>query len=68
MEVINLQDTGVGADSNRNDGIYSRYFPNATEPGRYSVKCQVWDDGSAYVTNGFIGSSIAVSSDGTFVL
>lgn len=66
LEVIDLYDNGVNADTSAGDGIYSRFFTNVTYPGRYSVKCQVWDDGSAYVSYGFIGSSIFVS-DGPYV-
>ena len=59
--MIELLDNGVNADTTENDGIYSRYFTNATKPGRYSVKCQVWNDGAAYTQLGFIASSIAPS-------
>lgn len=58
LEIVDLYDNGVNADTSAGDGIYSRYFTNVTYPGRYSVKCQVWDEGSAYVSYGFIGSSI----------
>jgi len=64
LEIDELYDNGVNADTSAGDGIYSRFFTNATYAGRYSVKCQVWDDGSAYVSYGFIGSSIFVFDDG----
>ncbi|XP_037671963.1 calcium-activated chloride channel regulator 4 [Choloepus didactylus] len=38
MEVLELLDNGAGADSLKNDGVYSRYFINYTENGRYSLK------------------------------
>jgi hypothetical protein len=50
-------DNGVNADTVADDGVYSRFFTNVSLSGRYSVKCQVSDDGSAYVGLGFIGSA-----------
>ena len=48
--VVDLYDNGSSADTFADDGIYSRYFVNATSMGRYTVECEVWDDdGSAYV-------------------
>ncbi len=57
MEIIELFDNGVNADTTLNDGVYSKYYLNATQPGRYSVKCQVANDGHAYESPGFIGSA-----------
>ena len=57
MEVLDLLDNGVNADTTLNDGVYSKFFPNVSQSGRYSLKCQIWDDGSAYVGLGFIGSA-----------
>lgn len=57
IEIIDLFDNGVNADTTSNDGVYSRFFANASQEGRYSLKCQIWDDGSAYVGLGFIGSA-----------
>ncbi|XP_048205910.1 calcium-activated chloride channel regulator 4 [Perognathus longimembris pacificus] len=37
-EVLKLLDNGAGADSFKNDGVYSRYFTAYTENGRYSLK------------------------------
>ncbi|XP_006898296.1 PREDICTED: calcium-activated chloride channel regulator 4-like [Elephantulus edwardii] len=38
---LELLDNGAGADSFKNDGVYSRYFTNYTENGRYSLKVRV---------------------------
>ncbi|XP_055978829.1 calcium-activated chloride channel regulator 1 [Sorex fumeus] len=35
---LELLDNGAGADANKDDGIYSRYFTSYNENGRYSVK------------------------------
>jgi len=45
---IELFDNGLFADTNKDDGIYSRYFTGATVADRYSVTCEAWDDGYAY--------------------
>uniref|UniRef100_A0A8C0D4H6 Calcium-activated chloride channel regulator 1 n=1 Tax=Balaenoptera musculus TaxID=9771 RepID=A0A8C0D4H6_BALMU len=37
-EVLELLDNGAGADSFKNDGVYSRYFTTFKENGRYSLK------------------------------
>uniref|UniRef100_A0A8C4M8R1 Calcium-activated chloride channel regulator 1 n=1 Tax=Equus asinus asinus TaxID=83772 RepID=A0A8C4M8R1_EQUAS len=37
-EVLQLLDNGAGADSFKNDGVYSRYFTAYSENGRYSLK------------------------------
>ena len=52
-QVLELFDNGLFADTNIDDGIYSRYFIQAASSiGRYTVECQVYsDDGSAYVIN-----------------
>ncbi|XP_006169767.1 calcium-activated chloride channel regulator 4 [Tupaia chinensis] len=39
-EVLELFDNGAGADSFKNDGVYSRYFTAFKENGRYSLKVQ----------------------------
>ncbi len=60
-EVIELFDNGASADTIADDGIYSRFFITTTSQGRYTVECEVWDDGSAYVNNEFIvHSGVAV--------
>ncbi|XP_004679593.1 PREDICTED: calcium-activated chloride channel regulator 4 [Condylura cristata] len=41
-EVLQLLDNGAGADSFKNDGVYSRYFTTYTENGSYSLKVQVY--------------------------
>lgn len=56
VEIIDLLDDGGMADTTANDGVYSRYFTNVTQNGRYSVKCQVINKGTALAINGFIGS------------
>ncbi|XP_072130689.1 calcium-activated chloride channel regulator 1-like [Mobula birostris] len=69
-EEVELLDNGSGADIVSNDGIYSKYFLNITEHGRYNFKVRVKGkeestkktnrtDGSAmyipgYSENGFI--------------
>uniref|UniRef100_A0A8I3WIU4 Chloride channel accessory 4 n=1 Tax=Callithrix jacchus TaxID=9483 RepID=A0A8I3WIU4_CALJA len=40
-EVLELLDNGAGADSFKNDGVYSRYFTAYTENGTYSLKVRV---------------------------
>nr|XP_008527927.1 PREDICTED: calcium-activated chloride channel regulator 4-like [Equus przewalskii] len=40
-EVLQLLDNGAGADSFKNDGVYSRYFTAYSENGRYSLKVRV---------------------------
>lgn len=37
-EVLELLDNGAGADTFKNDGVYSRYFISYSENGRYSLK------------------------------
>ncbi len=49
---IELFDNGLFADTNKDDGIYSRYFTGSTVAGRYSVTCEAWDDGNAYYEEG----------------
>lgn len=61
IETFDLLDNGVYADTIPNDGVYSRFYTNATLEGRYSLKCQIWDEGSAYIGLGFIGSAISTS-------
>uniref|UniRef100_A0A8D1Y461 Calcium-activated chloride channel regulator 1 n=1 Tax=Sus scrofa TaxID=9823 RepID=A0A8D1Y461_PIG len=39
-EVLELLDNGAGADSFKNDGVYSRYFTTYQENGKYSLKVQ----------------------------
>lgn len=53
---MDLYDDGSGADTTRDDGIYSRYLVAVNYAGRYTVQCQVWDDGSAYINDGFIAN------------
>uniref|UniRef100_A0A8D2ARN0 VWFA domain-containing protein n=1 Tax=Sciurus vulgaris TaxID=55149 RepID=A0A8D2ARN0_SCIVU len=37
-EVLELLDNGAGADSFKDDGVYSRYFTSYSENGRYNLK------------------------------
>ena len=39
LQVIDLLDSGVGADSEKNDGIYSRYYVDPVNSGRYNLMC-----------------------------
>ena len=39
--VMALYDTGSGADLVGNDGIYSKYFTQFNQKGRYSLSCRV---------------------------
>lgn len=57
VEILELLDNGVNADTTLNDGVYSRYFTKPTLPGRYSVKCQVSSNDATYESLGFIGSA-----------
>ncbi|XP_042884897.1 calcium-activated chloride channel regulator 4A-like [Penaeus japonicus] len=50
---LDLLDNGQGADSQAGDGIYSRYLTNYPYTGRYIVKAQAWNNGSAFINNGF---------------
>ena len=63
IDILDLYDNGAMADNFENDGIYSRYYPPVDSAGRYTVECQVWDDGSAFVNDGFIGGSNIVVND-----
>jgi len=51
-------DNGAGADTIKNDGIYSRYFAMYTGKGRYSVRCQVTGNENTNVNGGFTGSRV----------
>ncbi|KAG3283536.1 calcium-activated chloride channel regulator 4A-like, partial [Ictidomys tridecemlineatus] len=37
-QVLELLDNGAGADSFKDDGVYSRYFTSYSEDGRYNLK------------------------------
>uniref|UniRef100_A0A286XJV0 Uncharacterized protein n=1 Tax=Cavia porcellus TaxID=10141 RepID=A0A286XJV0_CAVPO len=41
-QTLDLLDNGAGADSYKNDGIYSRYFTTYKENGIYSLKVQAY--------------------------
>ena len=57
MEILELLDNGVNADTTQDDGVYSRYYTNATQQGRYTVKCQVNSNHNSHEKFGFIGSA-----------
>uniref|UniRef100_A0A8D0VKL3 Calcium-activated chloride channel regulator 4-like n=1 Tax=Sus scrofa TaxID=9823 RepID=A0A8D0VKL3_PIG len=50
-EVLELLDNGAGADSIKNDGVYSRYFTAYSENGRYSLKVRALGGASAVTRN-----------------
>ncbi|XP_063590890.1 calcium-activated chloride channel regulator 3A-1-like [Penaeus indicus] len=50
---LDLLDNGQGADSQAGDGIYSRYLTQYPSTGRYIVRAQAWNNGSAFINNGF---------------
>ncbi|XP_032883719.1 calcium-activated chloride channel regulator 1-like [Amblyraja radiata] len=56
-----LFDNGVGADTRRNDGVYSRYFLNITGRGRYSFKVRVEGiEGPSNLTSKRVGDAIYI--------
>ncbi|XP_057365331.1 calcium-activated chloride channel regulator 4-like [Daphnia carinata] len=56
-EILELLDNGVNADTEANDGVYSRYYTNATQKGRYTVKCHVISNEDTVQSSGFFGSA-----------
>ncbi|XP_057570833.1 calcium-activated chloride channel regulator 4 [Hippopotamus amphibius kiboko] len=50
-EVLELLDNGAGADSFKNDGVYSRYFTAYKENGRYSLKVRAHGGENAVTRN-----------------
>lgn len=73
LQVIDLVDTGVGADTTKSDGIYSRYFLDISDSGRYTVVCVVNSTESSYIDDGMgqlqhtaTGDFNRVQSGGTF--
>ena len=51
-EIVDLLDNGAGADSTKDDGIYSRYYSTPTVEGRYTFICIVNSTESTYVDDG----------------
>jgi len=51
-QVVDLVDSGVGADATKNDGIYSRYFLAVNSLGRYTLTCVVNSTSSTYIEDG----------------
>ena len=73
LQVIDLVDSGVGADTTKSDGIYSRYYVDLTNAGRYTLVCVVNSTQSTYIDDGqtsqqrtAIGEFNRVQSGGTF--
>jgi hypothetical protein len=73
LQVIDLLDSGVGADTTKSDGIYSRYYVDLTNAGRYTLVCVVNSTQSTYIDDGqtaqqrtTIGEFNRVQSGGTF--
>uniref|UniRef100_A0A8C6AZ38 Calcium-activated chloride channel regulator 1 n=1 Tax=Monodon monoceros TaxID=40151 RepID=A0A8C6AZ38_MONMO len=50
-EVLELLDNGAGADSFKNDGVYSRYFTTYKENDRYSLKVRAHGGENAVMRN-----------------
>ncbi|KAM5256400.1 calcium-activated chloride channel regulator 4-like [Ctenodactylus gundi] len=46
-EILDLLDNGAGADSFKDDGVYSRYFTAYSENGRYNLKVRA-QGGTSY--------------------
>jgi hypothetical protein len=58
LEILDLLDNGVNADTTQDDGVYSKYFAYPNQPGRYTVKCQVNSTNhKSFEQLGFIGSA-----------
>ncbi|XP_007530034.1 calcium-activated chloride channel regulator 4 [Erinaceus europaeus] len=49
--VLELLDNGAGADSFKDDGVYSRYFTTYSENGRYSLKIRAHGGANAATRN-----------------
>lgn len=56
-EILDLLDNGVNADTVADDGVYSKYYTNATQQGRYTVQCQVISNNDTAQGLGFFGSA-----------
>lgn len=65
VEILELFDNGASADTTANDGIYSRYFTSASVQGRYTVECEIWGDGTAFVNDGFAARNIGTFRKGS---
>lgn len=73
LHVVDLVDTGVGADTSKSDGIYSRYYVALNIPGRYTLVCQVNNTQATYIDDGItsqqrttMGNFSRVQSGGNF--
>ncbi|XP_059839803.1 calcium-activated chloride channel regulator 1-like isoform X2 [Hypanus sabinus] len=60
-EQVELSDNGLGADIVSNDGVYSKYFLNTTEHGRYNFKVRAErKEGSTMMANRTEGSAMYI--------
>jgi calcium-activated chloride channel regulator 4 len=66
LQVIDLVDTGVGADTTESDGIYSRYYLDLSDAGRYTVVCVVNSTESSYIDDGMGMGQLQHTSTGDF--
>ncbi|XP_057373421.1 calcium-activated chloride channel regulator 4-like [Daphnia carinata] len=71
--VVKLEDTGVGADTAKNDGIYSLYYVALNVTGRYTLVCEVNSTAGTYIDDGVtsqqrttMGNFERVQSGGAF--
>ncbi|XP_057373377.1 calcium-activated chloride channel regulator 4-like [Daphnia carinata] len=71
--VVKLEDTGAGADTNKNDGIYSRFYVALNIVGRYTLVCEVNSTEGTYIDDGVtsqqrttMGNFERVQSGGAF--
>ncbi|XP_072130908.1 calcium-activated chloride channel regulator 3A-1-like [Mobula birostris] len=61
LKEMELLDNGLGADVVSNDGVYSKYFLNINEHGRYNVKVRVeGKEGSTTTANRRDGSAMYI--------
>ncbi len=67
LEILDLLDNGVNADTTQDDGVYSKYFAYPNQPGRYTVKCQVNSNHKSFEQLGFIGSASPQLSGNSFI-
>ncbi|XP_046644860.1 calcium-activated chloride channel regulator 4-like [Daphnia pulicaria] len=63
LQVIDLVDTGSGSDTQKNDGIYSRYYIDPSQAGRYTMACVVNSAESAYIDDGKAGQQRTTMGD-----
>ncbi|CAK6441306.1 unnamed protein product [Pipistrellus nathusii] len=66
-EVLELFDNGAGADTFKDDGVYSRYFTAYSENGRYSLKVRAHGGANTATRNLRLPSNRAVYIPGWVV-